>query len=102
MFGMSHGIVAQPPQRRRGDRHFADAAELHLVHHLREHAGLGLLVRDHDDRVLGPLDVQALDHGRDLAHVDLALVHPDLAVRADRDQDVAGLLVLGRERLARV
>ena len=34
-----------------------------------------------------------------LGDVHLALVHPDVAVRADRDEDVAVVLVLGGQRL---
>ena len=49
------------------------------------------LVGDDHDGVLGPLDVHALDDAAHLAQVDLVAVHPDLAVLADRDQDVAGL-----------
>ena len=44
-----------------------DAAELHLVHDLGEHAGLGFAVRDQHDGVVGTLDVQALDGAANLA-----------------------------------
>ncbi len=69
---------------------------------LREQARRRRLVGDDDDGVLGPLDVQPLDRRAHLAQVDLAAVHPDLAVRADRDQDVAGLAVRGGARARRV
>ena len=62
-------------------------------------AGFGLLVRDDDDRVVGPLHVQPFDDAANVAQVDGPLVHPDLAVRSDRDEDVAAFLVLGRQRL---
>src|SRR5690606_17887140 len=45
------------------------------------------------------LDVQALDHAAHFTHVDAAAVHPDLAVGAQRDENVAALAVLRRRRV---
>src|SRR5262249_1492808 len=59
-------------------------------------------VAAHDHGVGGALDVEALDGRAHLAQVDLPPVHPDIAVRADRDQDVAALAVLRGQRLGPV
>ncbi len=50
-------------------------------------------VGDDDDRVVGPLDVQPLHLRAHFAQLDAPPVHPDVAVLADRDQQVAGVAI---------
>jgi len=51
------------------------------------------------DAVLGTLDVQTLHASADVAQLDVLPIHMNVAVLADRDQQVAGLFVLGRHGL---
>ena len=67
-----------------------------LVHHLGDDADVSRLVGDDHRGVLGPLDVHAFHQRAHVAQVHLPAVHPDVAVLAHGDQDVAGLLVLHR------
>src|SRR3990172_2524043 len=54
-------------RRGRPEGDLLDPAGLHLVHHLAHDPGLRGLVGDHAPRVIGPLDVQALDQRPHLA-----------------------------------
>src|SRR5262245_33206247 len=81
---------------RSGDADLFDAGLRHFVHDPRDHARMGSLVRDDDDCVVGPLDVQALERRTQGAQIHLAPVHPDFAVLADGDEYVPGLSMLSR------
>ena len=53
----------------------------------------GLFVRDDHDRVVRALDVQPLHLRADVAQLDAPPIHPNVAVLADRDQQVAGVAI---------
>ena len=62
------------------------------------HAGVGLSVGDDHDRIVRSLDVQSLHLRAHVAKLDAPPVHPNVAVLADRDQQVAGVAIDARHR----
>src|SRR5579871_4510786 len=69
----------------RAQRNVFDPAQMHLVHHLRHDAGMGLLVRYYHHGVVGPLRMHPLDQRADVAQLHPMLVHPDVTVFPHRD-----------------
>src|SRR6185503_11047017 len=77
--------------RIRRNRHDLDTGETYFVHNLGHDAGVRRLVGDDHDRVVGSLDMQPLHHRANVSQVDAAAIHPDVAVLANRDHEVARL-----------
>jgi hypothetical protein len=80
------------------DRHDRDAGEANLVHHLGHHAGVRFPVGDDHDGVVGPLDVQPLHLRTHFAQLDTPPIHPNVAVLANRNHQVAGISIDTRHR----
>jgi hypothetical protein len=66
-----------------------NAGQSYLVHDFDHQAAAGILVSRDNDRALRILGMQALDVGADGPHIDLLVVDPDLALAADRDDEIA-------------
>ena len=81
---------------RRAERDVVDAAEVDLVDHLDEHARRRLVLREDQHAAVGVHGAQALDVRAHGAHVDGAVVDPDLAVVEDLDLDALRVVLVWR------
>ena len=79
------------PLLRRGERDVVDAAEMHLVDDLDQRARGRLVLREDQHAAIGIHCAHPLDVGAHGAHVDCAVVDPDLAVLEDLDLDALRL-----------